>query len=134
MNRQAAVRWVTILTGLIVLISGVISIAQWTLIPMRIDSRITKVHYQDSTSLHLRTLTLADGRTFIVDQVLIERAGGPKALQGALIHKERWERHVDVDGRSVPLPITLDMWRTLGALVFLVGLGGWARRKGLGPA
>lgn len=129
--RATGSRWVAALTGLVVLVAGVVSIAQWTLIPFAIDSRIESTSYQDSTTGHLRTLTLADGRSIVIGRELLERAGGSHALDGAAIRKASWERRIYVDDTPIPLPVTFDMWRTVAAVVFLIGFGWWLRGEAL---
>jgi len=126
---RSATAWVAVMTGLVVLGAGLISVVRWTLIPAAIDSRVESTSWVDSTTGHLRTLKLTDGRSLVVGRELLERAGGPPAFDGATIRKARWERSVHIDNTEIPLPVTADMWRTVAAIVFLVAFGWWLRTR-----
>lgn len=126
-RRSSASRWVALLTGSAVLTFGVVSTVQWALIPFDLDTTVVSTGFVDRTSGHLRTLELADGRTLAVHQEWFQRAGESEGLNDAAIHKSSWNREVEVDGRTVPLRIPLDAWRTLAAFAFLLALGWWLR-------
>lgn len=121
-------RWASVVTGLIVLVTGGISVARWTLIPLEIDSTVESTSWVDSTTGRLRSLHLADGRDLVVDRQLVARATDPQAMLGASIHKDRWERRLHLGDATLGLPITEVVGRTLGALAGLVLLGAWLRR------
>lgn len=127
MRNPGAARWIRIAAGTAILLAGVAAVARWTLIPLRIDARVVHVGYEDSTTGHLRTLTLDNGRTLVIDRGFLAAAGESKALTGATLHKDRWQRHVDVNGHRVPLPIPTDLWLTLAALAVPVVTGWWLR-------
>jgi len=117
-----------VVTGLVVLVTGGISVARWTLIPLEIDSTVESTSWVDSTTGRLRSLHLADGRDLVVDRQLVARATDPQAMLGASIHKDRWERRLHLGDATLGLPITEVVGRTLGALAGLVLLGAWLRR------
>lgn len=121
-------RWASVVTGLVVLVTGGISVARWTLIPLEIDSTVESTSWVDSTTGRLRSLHLADGRDLVVDRQLVARATDPQAMLGASIHKDRWERRLHLGDATLGLPITEVVGRTLGALAGLVLLGAWLRR------
>lgn len=127
MRNPGAARWIGIVAGTAILLAGVAAAARWTLIPLRIDARVVDVGYEDSTTGHLRTLTLDDGRTLVIDRGFLTAAGERKALTGATLRKGSWQRHVDVNGHRVPLPIPTDVWLTLAALAVPVVAGWWLR-------
>lgn len=121
-------RWASVVTGLVVLVTGGISVARWTLIPLEIDSTVESTSWVDSTTGRLRSLHLADGRDLVIDRQLVDRATAPQAMLGATIHKDRWERRLHLGDTTLGLPITGVVGRTLGALAGLVLLGAWLRR------
>lgn len=121
-------RWASVVTGLVVLVTGGISVARWTLIPLEIDSTVESTSWVDSTTGRLRSLHLADGRDLVVDREVVDRATGPHAMLGARIHKDRWERRLHLGDTTLGLPISGVVGRTLGALAGLVLLGAWLRR------
>ena len=115
-------------TGLVVVVTGGISVARWTLIPLEIDSTVESTSWVDSTTGRLRTFQLDDGRNLVIDRELLERAGGPEAVEGATVRKDRWERRLHLGDTTLGLPISGVVGRTLGALAGLVLLGAWLRR------
>lgn len=126
-------RWASVVTGLIVLVTGGISVARWTLIPLEIDSTVESTSWVDSTTGRLRILQLDDGRNLVIDRELLERAGGPEAVEGATVRKDRWESTLDIGGSTLSLRVSGVVWRTLLAILFLVALGGWLRRRTNAP-
>lgn len=127
MRHPGAARWIGIVAGVAILLAGTAAVARWTLIPISIDAHVVDIGYEDSTTGHLRTLVLDDGRTLVVDRGFLAAAGESKALTGATLRKDRWQRHVDVDGHRVPLPIPIDVWLTLAALTVPMVAGWWLR-------
>jgi len=121
-------RWASVVTGLVVVVTGGISVARWTLIPLEIDRTVESTSWVDSTTGRLRTLQLDDGRNLVIDRELLERAGGPEAVEGATVRKDRWERRLHLGDTTLGLPISGVVGRTLGALAGLVLLGAWLRR------
>ena len=121
-------RWASVVTGLVVVVTGGISVARWTLIPLEIDSTVESTSWVDSTTGRLRTFQLDDGRNLVIDRELLERAGGPEAVEGATVRKDRWERRLHLGDTTLGLPISGVVGRTLGALAGLVLLGAWLRR------
>ena len=123
-------RWASVVTGLVVLVTGGISVARWTLIPLEIDSTVESTSWVDSTTGRLRTLQLEDGRNLVIDLELLERAGGPKSVEGATVRKDRWESTVDIGDSTVSLRVSYVVWHTLLSILFLIALGGWLRTAG----
>ena len=121
-------RWASVVTGLVVVVTGGISVARWTLIPLEIDRTVESTSWVDSTTGRLRTFQLDDGRNLVIDRELLERAGGPEAVEGATVRKDRWERRLHLGDTTLGLPISGVVGRTLGALAGLVLLGAWLRR------
>lgn len=127
MRHPGAARWIGVLAGLAILADGARAVFRWTLIPVSIDARVVDIGYEDSTTGHLRTLTLDDGRTLVIDRGFLTAAGESKDLTGATLRKNRPQRHVAVNGHRVPLPIPTDVWLTFAALAVPVVTGWWLR-------
>lgn len=127
MRRPRAARWIGIVAGVTILLAGTAATARWTLIPLPLDARVVHVGYEDSTTGHLRTLALDDGRTLVVDRGFLATAGESRALTGATLRKDRWQRQVTIDGQRIPLSIPADIWLTLAALAVPVVTGLWLR-------
>lgn len=128
MNSHRLARLLTGLVGLCFVLAGAAVAFRWTLIPLELDSRVVGIGWIDGTTVHLQTLDLDDGRTITVDHEIIRRAGGEKALLGAVLQKHRLEWQVAIDGRRVPLSIPLDGWLTVAALSIPIAMG-WRLRR-----
>lgn len=113
---------------------GLLGAFRWTLVPIAVHERLVDTGYQDGTSERMRTLDLESGRRIVVDRSLIERAGGRDALRGVSVSKERGQKTLTVSGREVDLRLPSEFWRTMAALVFLIGLASWRRVRGQAPA
>jgi len=133
MRHTRAATWIGVAVGTTVLLTGGVAAVRWTLIPLRVNARVVDVGYEDGTTGHLRTLALDDGRTLVVDRGLVVSAGESTTLRGAALRKDRWQRTVAVDGRSIPLSIPADIWFTLAALGVPIVVG-WCLRATARPS
>ncbi|MCB0916568.1 MAG: hypothetical protein KDC23_12845 [Actinobacteria bacterium] len=128
MTNGAIKQWTGIVAGALILAVGWLGVLRWTLIPLAIDARIDDTSYEGRTAGHFRVLYLSNGSELVVDQEFFERAE-VQLHHGSTITKAAWESDVVLAGRSVPLRIATDVWRTMVALAVPVGIGWWLRRR-----
>lgn len=121
-ERTTASRLIGIVAGLSILAVGWFGVLRWTLIPVRLDTRVADTSYEGRTAGHFRVVYLTDGRDLVVDREFVERVG-EKDLEGSTIRKRPWEDEAVVGGATVPLHLSPDIWRTLIAVAVPVTIG-----------
>lgn len=82
-------------------------------IPLHIDGRVSDIElrFEKNPGVDDVYLVTVGDRTIHVDAAV-----GPRLGVGNRLRKDRWERHIHVDDRAIPLSPSRDFRRMLGAM------------------
>ncbi len=109
---------------------GVWAGLQWSLISEKADNRISQTSWAEEGPA-FKVLILHGGRTLTIDDGLLTRLGGPKAVIGKRLQTKSLSTTARIDDRTIRLRWSATATRTVVVLVLLCGFGAWrtARRR-----
>jgi len=102
--------------GLATVALGAWGALQWSLIPIGFGGRVESVDYSSETGYQLRILKLTDGRSWVIDEAIVEELGGPPEMVGERAHKSTGDRTLTVGTERVNLSVSHDAWKVATVL------------------
>ncbi len=106
--------------GAVTVLLGAWAGLRWSMIGIGVDARITNSTWAEEGP-PFKVLQLDDGRALTVDSVILDRLGGPERAKGQVLHKQVGSRTLHAGQTDQELRMSREAWKTLAALVGLVG-------------
>lgn len=121
-----------IVLGVITVAIGAAGASEWSLIPVGLHARVASTGWSDNGP-PFKVLNLVGGRQLTIDTRLFQRMGG-EGIKGRLVEKERGDRAVTVNGRTISLTVSSQFWKVAATLTAVVAFALWRhlrRRRAL---